>query len=60
VVSSGSGGYRATGVITAESNSKDAAARQIGPVGSLFEAVLTSGGALTITFLPANNVLLRR
>jgi len=58
VTSAGAGGYRATGVITAESDPADAA-RSAGPVGSSLVAQLTSAGGLTFSFLPSNDVLIR-
>lgn len=55
----GSGGYRATGVITAESNPALATAIGAGPVGVSFEATLSAAGGLTLSFLRPENVLLR-
>lgn len=51
------GSYRATGVITAESNPADVVARRAGPVGSVVQLVLVAGRRLTLGFLPTNDVL---
>lgn len=55
----GSGSYRGTGVITAQSNPAAAAAIGAGPVGASFKATLTAAGGLTLGFLRSENVLLR-
>lgn len=55
----GSGGYRGTGAITAESNPAQAAAIGAGPVGSSFEATLSAAGGLNLGFLRSGTVLLR-
>jgi hypothetical protein len=58
-VATASGGYRGTGVITALSNPAHAAAIGAGAVGATVEAVLTPAGALTLSFLRPENVLMR-
>ncbi len=58
VTTAPAGGYRATGLITAESDPADAA-KFAGPVGSSIVAQLTAAGGLTFSFLPSNDVLIR-
>ncbi len=60
VVPTAGGGYRATGVITAESNPANEIARRAGPVGTAVEALASPAGGLTLSFLPANDVLKRQ
>jgi len=58
-VPTGSGGYRGTGVITAQSNPAQAAAIGADAVGASIEATLSAAGGLTLSFLRPENVLLR-
>lgn len=58
-VPTGSGSYRGTGVITAESNPSLAAAIGAGAVGASIEAALSAAGGLSLSFLRPEIVLLR-
>jgi len=55
----GAGGFTGTGVITGQSNPTNAIARQAGGIGAPMEVTLTSAGGLSLSFLGADNVLVR-